>query len=76
MIHYMTGSEVAYSKTGCGIHTLEGQEDFEYVFLTDRDKVTCPECLKVFKRPEFLMHALLPPDINPHHRGTDIKDKL
>jgi len=55
----MTGDEVTYSKTGCGIRTVEGQEDFKFVRWPERNKVTCPECLRKINRRSFKMHPLL-----------------
>jgi hypothetical protein len=58
MVHYMTGKEVTYSKTGCGLRSVEGQEPFEFARWAERGKVTCPECLHKINHPNYSMRPL------------------
>jgi hypothetical protein len=66
MIHYMNGTEIPHSNTGCGIRSIQGEEAFDFVYWREKDKVDCPECLvkiarlKLLKRPELFPRKAAP----------------
>ncbi len=62
MIHYMTGKGIVTCKVVSNLHLVEGQEGFEYVYWLDRDKVTCPECLRKIGKLLLLQQSKLMTD--------------
>ena len=65
MIHYMNG-EIPHTKTGCGLRSIRGEENFDFVYWREIDKVDCPECLvkiahlKLLKCNELLQREATP----------------
>lgn len=54
MIHYMTGQDVIYHKTGCGLTVSDNIPDFEFAYWRDRHTVDCPDCIKKIQRIETM----------------------
>lgn len=66
MIHYMNGTEVPHSKTGCGMRSIQGEERFDFVYWRERIKWIARNALaklpslKLLKRPELLPREAAP----------------
>jgi hypothetical protein len=62
MVHYMTGKGKVKCKEVGIFRPADGKDGLKTVYWVDRDKVTCPECLRKVGRLLQLQQSKLKTD--------------